>query len=184
MINKILSMMKKEYRLKSLDAGVFHKLVVRGMDFEINSYEAQGVGRVATVCASGLFGLIKRDVLIVSPLNKEAAVVSYERVVSFGKDTVILSRYDLVNDVQYVKEVGRKKQKEQLDAKVENYFTEYLSEIRDADKADVKAHKQRVDELVEAIVTSGNLIADIFVATYGGRITRKLYHQVLFGTRE
>jgi hypothetical protein len=90
----------------------------------------------------------------------------------------------LINDVQFVKEGGKKKQKEELDAKVESYFTEYLSELRGADNADVITRKPVVDELVEAYISGGNLISDIFMATYGGTITRKLYHQVLFGTRE
>ena len=134
MIDKILSMIRKEYRMRSLDAGVYHKLVIRGMNFEINSYEATELGRVATMCATGMFGLVKRDLLIVSPLEKNAPVVTYERVKAFGKDTLLMAKYDLEKDALYLKESGKKKQSAELDAKTESFFEEYLSEVRTAEK--------------------------------------------------
>lgn len=183
MVDKILSMIKSEYRLKSLDAGVFHKLVVRGMDFEINSFEAVGFGRVATMCASGLFGMVKRDILVISPLEKDAAVVTYERVRAFGKDTLLLSRDDLQNEAQHIKEVGKKKQKADFDAKVESYFADYLSEIKSAEAVNAKERQKKVEDLVTTLLEEGRLVSDIFRATYGGKITEKLYHEVMFGTR-
>ena len=184
MIDKILSMLKKEYRLKSLDSGVFHKLVVRGMNFEINSYEVVGFGRVASMCASGLFGLIKRDVLVISPMEKEASVITYERVKAFGKDTVMLTKYDIEKEPVCIREVGNKKKSAEFDREVENFISTYMEEISQATSVNIDERRVQVEELVTNLIQGYQLIADIFLATYGMKVTEKLYHEVLFGSRE
>ena len=184
MIDRMLSMIKKEYRLRSLDSGVFHKLVVRGMDFEINSYEAVGLGRVASMCANGLFGLVKRDILVVSPMEKGASVITYERVKVFGKDTVMLARYNMDDDPVYIKKTGKKKQSVEFDQEVEQYLSAYMEEVKQASEANTKERMEQAEQLVTELLEAYQLISDIFLTTYGMRVTEKLYHEVLFGSRE
>ena len=184
MIDKMLSTIKQEYRLRSLDSGVFHKLVVRGMNFEINSYEAVGFGRVASMCAVGLLGLIKRDILVVSPMEKDAPVITYERVKVFGKDTVMLAKYSVKDEPVYVKKTGKKKQSVELDQETEQFLKDYMEEIKQSKDADVKERREWTEALVTELIEDYQLISDIFMATYGRKITEKLYHQVLFGSRE
>ena len=184
MIDNMLSMITGEYRLRSLNSGVFHKLVVRGMNIEINSYEAEGLGRVSTMCASGLGGLIKRDVLVISPMEQEAPVITYERVKALGKDTLMLTKYDIEKEPECVKKVGKKKQSEGLDREAENYLSTYLEEVKQAPPIKVKERKEQLEELVASLIQGYQLISDIFLATYGMKVTEKLYHEVLFGSRE
>lgn len=184
MIDKMLSIIRQEYRLRSLDSGVFHKLVVRGMNLEINSYEAVGAGRVASMCANGLGGLVKRDILVVSPMEKKAPVITYERVKAFWKDTVILAKYDVEDEPVYIKKSGKKKQSAELDQEAEQFLKEYMEEIKQAEDATVKERREWTEELVTELIEGYQLISDIFMATYGRQITDKLYHQVLFGSRE
>ena len=183
MTDKILSMIKNKYRLRSLDAGVFHKMVVRGMDFEVHSLEAVNFGRVATMRAKGLFGMIKRDLVIVSPLEKDVPVITYERVKAFGKDTLVLGRYDLQNEAKYIKKAGKKKQSAEFDEVVEQYFVDYMLEIDGASEENVKVRKEKVETLVKGLIDEARLSSDIFMVTYGEKITEKLYHQVMFGSR-
>lgn len=184
MIDRMLSEVKKEYRLRSLDAGVFHKLVVRGMNFEINSYEAVGFGRVASMCGNGLLGLVKRDILVISPMEKDVPVITYERVKVFGKDTVILARYEVDNDPVYVKKTGRKKHSAEFDLEVEEYMNTYMEEVKQANAANAKERREEIEQLVTELLEAYQLISDIFMATYGLKVTEKLYHEVLFGSRE
>ena len=184
MIDKMLSMLRKEYRLKSLDSGVFHKLVVRGINMEINSYDAIGLGRVATMCASGLWGLVKRDILVISPMQKEAPVVTYERVKAFGKDTVMFTKYDIEKEPVYVRNVGKKKQSAEFDLEVEKYLATYMEEASQAAPANTDERRVQLEELVAGLIQGYQLISDIFLATYGMRVTEKLYHEILFGSRE
>lgn len=184
MNNKMLSKIGQEYQLRKLNSGVFHKLVVRGMDFEINSYEAKGLGRVGTMCASGLAGLVKRDIFVISPTEKDLPIVTYERVKAFGKDSMIFTRYFLDNEPVCVKKVGKKKQSAEFDREVEGYIKEYLCEARQAESINSKERKLQIEELVTELINGYQLIADIFLATYGMQITEKLYHGVLFGTRD
>lgn len=184
MIDKMLSIVRQEYRMRSLDAGVFHKLVVRGMNFEINSYEAVGFGRVASMCATGLFGLVKRDIFVISPMEKNVPVITYERVKAFGKDTIILGRYDMKNNPVYVKKAGKKKQSAEFDQEAEQYMNAYMDEVKQANTANEKERREWVEQLVTKLLEDYQLISDIFMATYGLKITEKLYHEVLFGSRE
>ncbi len=184
MNSKMLSKIGQEYQLRKLNSGVFHKLVVRGMDFEINSYEAKGLGRVGTMCASGLAGLVKRDIFVISPIEKNLSVFTYERVKVFGKDSMILTKYFLDNEPVCVKKVGKKKQSAEFDHEVEEYIKEYLLEARQAEPISGKERKIQIEELVTGLINGYQLIADIFLATYGVQITEKLYHEVLFGTRD
>ena len=183
MINKILTKIK-EYRLRSLDAGVFQKLVIEGANFEINSFELVGAGRVATMCASRLFGMVKRDTLIISPMEKDAAVITYERLKAFRKDSILIARYDMKNEAEYIKKEGKKKQSEEFDQEVERIFENYLQELRSAVPCEQMGRKAEIEKLVTLFIEESKLSSDIFFANYGMEITEKLYHQVMFGTRE
>ncbi len=183
MIDKMLSSIRQEHRLRSLNAGVFHKLVVRGMDFEIHSYEAVDFGRVGTMCASGLLGLVKRDILVISPMEKDVPVITYERVKAFGKDTIMLGRYDMKNDPVYVKKTGRKKQSAEFDQEAIEYVDAYMDEVKQAASANEKERREWTEQLVTQLIEEYQLISDIFMSTYGFKITEKLYHEDLFGSR-
>ena len=182
MMDKIISMMKKEYRMKSVDAGVFKKLKIEGMDFAVEAYDAVGLGRVSVMRASGLLGLIKRDTLVISPLEKAIPLVTYERIQTFGKDTYILGKYDCVNPMEYTKEDGKKKQSAEYDEKIENFFQNYLKESLSAQKSEAD-RKSKIFEYVDDAIENAKLSTDIFMANYGEEITVKLYHEVMFGTK-
>ena len=183
MTDKILSMIKKEYRVRSLNAGVFHKLVIQGMNFAIDIYEAVGLGRVAVMRASGLLGLMRRDTLIVSPLEKAAPLVSYERIKVFGKETYILTKYDLKNPAVRVEKEGKKKQATEFDLEIETYINSYLEEAKLAEECKPSSRKKDVKVLVDQLIQDQKLSADIFLANYGVDVAEKLYHEVMFGTK-
>ncbi len=64
------------------------------MTFHIRAFEAQGLGHVSAMTASGFFGLMKMDTLMVVPLHRDSALLSYDRVLAMGNDTLIYELYD------------------------------------------------------------------------------------------
>ena len=63
MTDKLLSLIGQRFPLKERDAGAYKSLKVNGMKFTITPYEAEGLGHVSVMKASGMFGLMKMDTL-------------------------------------------------------------------------------------------------------------------------
>ena len=99
MISKLLDNLGEKYPLTEKGASGFEKMKVKGMDFTINSYEAEGLGHVSTMQAKGFFGLMKMDTLIVTPKDKDLPLFSYDRIKAMGNDKLYVEFYDTcVND--------------------------------------------------------------------------------------
>lgn len=94
MITKMLSAIDKAFPLTQKDAGEFAALKVSGMKFKIRAFRAEGLGHVSAMEASGFFGLMKMDTLIIVPMVKDMPLFSYDRVNAMGNDTLIFELYD------------------------------------------------------------------------------------------
>lgn len=94
MINKFLNAIEKRYPLTQQDTGDYAKLKVNGMKFSIQSYSAAGLGWVCVMTASGFFGLMKMDTLIINPTEVDMPLLSYDRIRAMGNDTLIYELYD------------------------------------------------------------------------------------------
>lgn len=111
MINKMLEMINKYYSLKECDCNEFAVQKVSGMKFVIHRYEAEGLGHVSVMVASGFFGLMKMDTLIITPTLVDMPLYSYDRVFAMGNDTLIFELYDtLLNNTDLSKLADIKKQ--------------------------------------------------------------------------
>jgi hypothetical protein len=67
---------------------------VSGMNFQIWAFHAEGLGHVSAMTASGFFGLMKMDTLIINPTEVDMPLLSYDRVHAMGNDTLIYELYD------------------------------------------------------------------------------------------
>ena len=70
------------------------EMKVSGMKFHIRTYTATGLGHVSEMTASGFFGLMKMDTLIITPTEVDMPLFSYDRVLAMGNDTLIFELYD------------------------------------------------------------------------------------------
>ncbi len=82
------------FPLTELPTGEFATLKANGMTFRIHRYDAEGLGSVSTMEATGFFGLMKMDTLIINPTQKDMPLLSYDRVYAMGNDTLIFEVYD------------------------------------------------------------------------------------------
>lgn len=94
MIDKLLKAIEKQYPLTEVDAGDYKNLKANGMKFSIQAYTAEGLGWVSVMTASGFFGLMKMDTLIINPTEVDLPLYSYDRVHAMGNDTLIYELYD------------------------------------------------------------------------------------------
>ena len=94
MTEKLLKFIKSQYSLTPVDAGEYANLKVNGMKFHIRAYTAEGLGSVSVMTATGFFGLMKMDTLIITPTAVDMPLFSYDRVLAMGNDTLIFELYD------------------------------------------------------------------------------------------
>lgn len=106
MIRAMIRTITAKYHLNGIAVGEFSKLKVGGMNFDVWAFHAEGLGHVSAMTASGFFGLMKMDTLIINPTEKDMPLFSYDRVQAKGNDTLILELYDTVLDNADLSRVG------------------------------------------------------------------------------
>ena len=57
MIQKMLRAITAQYHLNAITTGEYGKMKVRGMNFDIWAFHAEGLGHVSAMTAKGFFGL-------------------------------------------------------------------------------------------------------------------------------
>lgn len=113
MIQKMLRTITAKNHLNAITIGEYSKMKVGVMNFQIWAFHAEGLGHVSAMQASGMFGLMKMDTLIINPTEKDMPLFSYDRVHAMGNDTLIYELYDTIlekadlNRVEDVKEKYR-----------------------------------------------------------------------------
>lgn len=115
MIERMLQAIGKAFPMTELDAGEYAKQKVSGMHFRIRRFHAEGLGSVSAMTASGFFGLMKMDTLIITPTAVDMPLYSYDRVHAMGNDTLIFELYDtLLNKTDLTALAAAKEQAESL----------------------------------------------------------------------
>ena len=94
MIQKLLRTITESFHLSAAEVGEFRKMKINGMMFHIWVFEAEGLGHVSAMSATGFCGLMKMDTLIINPTEVDMPLFSYDRVLAMGNDTLIFELYD------------------------------------------------------------------------------------------
>jgi len=94
MTDRMLEVIAKSFPLTELSCGEYETMKVKGMTFRVRRFEAEGLGNVSCMVASGFFGLMKMDTLIITPTQVDMPLFSYDRVHAMGNDTLIFELYD------------------------------------------------------------------------------------------
>lgn len=93
-LNELFNIVNTNYELTEVDTSEYRGLKVSGMKFDIKAYKAKGLGHVSTMSATGFFGLMKMDTLIINPTELDLPLYSYDRILAMGNDTLITEMYD------------------------------------------------------------------------------------------
>ncbi|MBE6923052.1 MAG: hypothetical protein E7465_07735 [Ruminococcaceae bacterium] len=96
MIQKMLRTITTKHHLNAITIGEYAKMKVGVMNFQIWAFHAEGLGHVSAMTATGMFGLMKMDTLIINPTERDMPLFSYDRVHALGNDTLIYELYDTI----------------------------------------------------------------------------------------
>ena len=214
MTDKLLEKIGNKYPLSQIDTGEFSSLRANGMKFEVRAYRAEGLGHVSVMRASGFFGLMKMDTLMLVPTEVDLPLYSYDRIYAMGNDTLIVELYNtLAEDIdlsslnsvkegyshlaerdpgehwydgikleESISKKGKKAQSEDFDALAIGHFEAYLNCGMPTDAHEKKLELSR--EYVNGLLSRGGPSTDVFKKALGEEKTARLFHEILFGTRE
>ncbi len=93
MVNTLLALIKEKYPLTEIDVGDAARLKVNGMTFAVSAYSAEGLGHISVMRATGIFGLMRMDTLMITPRDIDLPLYSYDRIYAMGNDTLITELY-------------------------------------------------------------------------------------------
>ncbi len=182
----------------------------RGMRFELEAYDWNGVAHVSHLSMRGLFGLMKMDTLICTPYAKDMPLFSYDFISAFGRKTLLLETYDtLVGSVDLstmtaVKEqYGDLKDKTmrpawfdrlklpptvckagngaRLEAMTEQMLSAYIGLFATAQDIDRAVKNERNSAYVEGLINDGPTYRAVS-KMIGPEDAKTLFRQCLFGT--
>ena len=77
MIQKMMEEIQSKYNCKSVNAGVFGKVMIEGAKFKISAFDVKGVGRVATIEMKRLIGFWEMQSLLITPYEKDMPIYYY-----------------------------------------------------------------------------------------------------------
>lgn len=213
MTDKLINLIKQKYSLTDLDVGEFATLSASGMRFSVKAYHAEGLGHVSVMTATGFFGLMKMDTLMIVPTDRDLPLYSYDRIYAMGNDTLIVELYDtLIERVdlsalsaakekfshltyrdpgehwydsiklpESISNKGKKKDERELDELAIEHFTAYLN--APADHSDKAKKLELSSRYVGGLLSEGGPSTDVFKKSLGEEKTKKLFEEVLFGTK-
>lgn len=212
MTEKLLALLKERFPLTETDVGAFRTLKAKGMMFAVRAYEAKGLGHVSVMQAKGFFDLMKMDTLIVNPKEIDLPLLSYDRILAMGNDTLIVELYDTAVEPLDLTALNVVKTKYQ-DLPERDPGTHWYDAIRlpesvskkgkklsqqfDAMTADFAAaylslpakpvtdpekKREKTNAYVEGLLENGGPSTDVFKKALGEEKTAELFRSVLFGT--
>ena len=156
MTEQLLAAIGKAYPLTEGDAGAYRKMKVQGMTFTIRPFHAEGLGHVSVMRASGFFGLMKMDTLIINPTEVDMPLLSYDRVLAMGNDTLIFELYDtLLCPASLPATAGAKAQGCHLpDHDLGSHWYDSIKLAESLSKKGKKVHTAAFDALTEGYLTA------------------------------
>ena len=84
----------KDYRLNEKEIGEFAKINQNGMHFKIRVFDVEKVGNLSIVEMSAMLGLMKMETIVLTPLELDMPLLSYDGIKAMGNDTLLLELYD------------------------------------------------------------------------------------------
>ncbi len=94
MTEKLIAILAETFPLTEQNVDKFGTIKANGMKFSIRAFKAEGLGHVSIMRATGFFGLMKMDTLIINPTYRDLPLYSYDRIHAMGNDTLIVELYD------------------------------------------------------------------------------------------
>ena len=96
MADRLLHIVDSYYPLEEISVGEMANFKTRGMRFLTEAYDAKDLGRVTVFHGQGMFGLLKREVVIITPVEVDLPLYTYDRIRFLGVDKLIVEMYNTI----------------------------------------------------------------------------------------
>lgn len=93
MIRNIINKLKEFYCFEKINADEYNTFKVSGLTFNAEGYELKDLGHLSIMEAKGMFGLMKMKSIIISPTFVDMPILSIDRIIAFGKDTLYMEQF-------------------------------------------------------------------------------------------
>lgn len=93
-MSEIIGKLSSQFSLHERNLGEFAKVKKSGMNFDIRGWEIEGIGRMSALSMNAMLGLMKMETLVITPLEVDAPLYSFDFVRAMGNDTLIIELYD------------------------------------------------------------------------------------------
>lgn len=214
MKNEILTMLRAQYELQLLDLGGYAHINKNGMHFAIEAYRLPGVGQCSALSMNAMFGLMKMEMLVLTPQNVDAPLLSMDAIWAMGKHTLLCELYDTqlspwdTAPLDAVKAGGadlpdhdlgshwydplklspslakRGKKSAAYEELAENFAAAYLQQLPGAAPCDPAAKRTKTAAYVNGLLQNGGPSTDQFVKMIGREQTADLFTRYIFGSAE
>ena len=92
--DSVLAALGNNYALTQEDLGADARLSKKGMTFETESWEIQGIGHLCVMRMNAFFGLMRMETAVIAPTNVDMPLFNLDWVKAFGNETQIAELYD------------------------------------------------------------------------------------------
>ena len=93
MIDKLSAEINAAYPLEEKNDST-RSFKASGLKFNARSFTVNGFGHMSIMTATGFFGLMKMETLILNPFFIDAPILSYDRIHAMGREILVLEMYD------------------------------------------------------------------------------------------
>lgn len=94
MNGSVVDLFAQRGKLVAKDVTPWQTFSGKGMKFQLQSYDWEGCACVSYLSMRAFLGLMKMETLICTPYAKDLPIYSYDRIIAFGKKSLLLEVYD------------------------------------------------------------------------------------------
>jgi hypothetical protein len=183
----------------------------KGMKFQLQSYDWDDCACVSYLTMRAFLGLMKMETLICTPYTKDLPIYSYDKIIAFGKKSLLLEVYDTqvepvdLSSMDAVKEsykdlkdkqpkpawydslrlspsIFKEGKEERLVQLATAMTTAYLDLFATAREVDRAVKTERNRTYVEGLISNGGPAINAVRGMIGDEAAETLFRRFLFGT--
>ena len=94
MNGSVVDLFAQRGKLVAKDVSPWQTFSGKGMKFQLQSYDWDGCACVSYLTMRAFLGLMKMETLICTPYTKDLPIYSYDRIIAFGKKSLLLEVYN------------------------------------------------------------------------------------------
>ena len=211
MNGSVVDLFAQRGELVAKDVSPWQTFSGKGMKFQLQSYDWDGCACVSYLNMRAFLGLMKMETLICTPYTKDLPIFSYDRIIAFGKRSLLLEVYDTqvepidLSSMDAVKESYKdlkdkqpkpawydslrlspstfKAGKEERLAQLATAMTTaYLDLFATAREVDRAVKTARNRTYVEGLISNGGPAINAVRGMIGDEAAETLFRRFLFGT--